>query len=375
MDSTQKVSHVAKYKRPWWKGIRQFWPLLFFTFFICLAVFLYSKGGKYRVMTGTAERVIERVAPLESARVVSVEVQVGDVVKAGDVIAQLDTSIIDAESAVLKERIMQARLEAKLEQLTLERQFAKALQEAEQSLRQAELEFNVNQIEYSALSKEVARMEPLLAQQLIDAGTLASMKSRETVLQEILKLGPGNIDALKEQVQHAKDQQQAALQRLQEINNFASATIEDEEEAVALINIRRDGYTLRAQQDGVIADVESRAGDVVNSGDAIASVLVDGPVRIVGFLPESNLSDMKIGTTASIYPSVSLRTSGIIPAHVAQVSPAVYSLPERASPVRGQLMRGRRVVFELDEQRALVPGETVSIEIHPLSADSLDGDS
>jgi multidrug resistance efflux pump len=372
MDTDKRVSHIATYKRPWWKGANQWWPLLVFVGFLFLAVFLHSKGGQYRVLTGTAERVIERIAPLESARVISVAVEVGDIVKAGDVIAQLDTSIIDAESAVLKERIMQARLEAKLEQLTLERQFEKARQDAEQALRQAELEFKVNQIEHRALAKEVERMEPLLEQQLIDAGVLASMKSRETVLREILKLGPENINVLQAQVQHAKDQQDAALLRLNDINEFTSATME--EEAVTLINIRRDGYTLRAQQDGVIADVEHRAGDVVDSGEAIASVLLDGPVRIVGFLTEGNLSDIQVGTAAKIYPSVSIRTSGIIPAHVTQVSPAVYSLPDRASPVRGQVVRGRRVTFELDEQRALVPGETVSIEIRSGSVDQSLGD-
>jgi len=70
-----------------------------------------------------------------------------------------------------------------------------------------------------------------------------------------------------------------------------------------------------------------------------------------------------VGTLANIYPSVSGNRAGVIPAHVTQISPAVYSLPERVSPIRGQLVRGRRVTFALEREATLVPGETVSIEI------------
>ena len=72
----------------------------------------------------------------------------------GDVIAQLDTGIIDAENAVQKERIVQARLDAQLEQLTLERQFSGALQDAERALRQAELELRLSSVEHDALVQE-----------------------------------------------------------------------------------------------------------------------------------------------------------------------------------------------------------------------------
>ena len=91
--------------------------------------------------------------------------------------------------------------------------------------------------------------------------------------------------------------------------------------------------------------------------------MIQGPIRVVGFLPESDLSAVAIGTPAKIYPTVSLRETGVISGRVAQISPAVYSLPERASPIRGQVVRGRRVVLELDEEANLIPGETVSIEI------------
>jgi len=363
MTTQNKISHVTQYRRPWWKGISQWWPLLVFVAFILIAVALYSNGGKYRVITGTAERVVETISPLETARIVKVHVKVGDRVEAGDIIAQLDTAIIDAESAVLKERIIQSRLESQLEQLTLERQFASAHQEAQQALRDAQMQFKIDTVEHDALVEEIARLEPLLQQQLIDAGVLVAKKARERVLREILTLSPDNIAALQAQVQRSELQKQSALARLKEMEALVDSNAEDQQEAVNLVNIRKDGYTLRALQSGVISEVEGHAGDVVEAGASIATILIDGPSRIVGFLTENNLSSVAIGTPANIYPTASVRDVGVVQAHVVQISPAVYSLPERVSPIRGQVVRGRRVILALEDEVQLVPGETVSIEI------------
>ncbi|MDF1859072.1 MAG: biotin/lipoyl-binding protein [Verrucomicrobiales bacterium] len=363
MAHSDEENHVTVYQRPWWMGVRQYWPLLVFVFFIVLAAFLYANGGKYRVMTGTAERIVENIAPLESARIESIHVKVGDRVKAGDIIAQLDTGIIDAENAVQKERIVRASLEAKLEQLTLERQFSSALQEAEQALREAKMDLRLNAVEHDALVKEIARLEPLQEKRLVSAESLAAKQARESVLRETLKLMPDHIEALAADVERAKEQQATALARMDEMKaNTASAT-DAQGEAIKLLNIRRDGYTLRAKQEGVVAEIDGQPGDVVEPGGTIASLLIQGPIRVVGFLPESDLSAVAIGTPANIYPTVSLRETGVISGRVAQVSPAVYSLPERASPIRGQVVRGRRVVLDLDEVVNLIPGETVSIEI------------
>ncbi|MGJ8640862.1 MAG: HlyD family secretion protein [Opitutaceae bacterium] len=362
MSKTQTVKHVTDYKRPWWKVARHWWPLFIFIFVAVIAALLYSNGGKYRVMSGTAERVIETIAPLESARVESISVKIGDIVSAGDVIAQLDTSIIDAEGAVLREQIQQSRLEAKLEQLTLERQFASALQEAEQALREAELEYKLSVVEHTALVEEVKRLEPLYKQQLLQAEVFLAKKAREGVLREMLALLPANIDALKSDVQRASMQKESAQNRIAEMHQN-SGTDGNEDEAINLLKIRRDGYTLRANQNGVVANIERQPGDVVEPGGAIVSLLIEAPSRIVGFLPESNLSAIAVGTPANIYPTVSLNQTGVVPARVVQISPAVYSLPERVSPIRGQVVRGRRVTFELLENVSLVPGETVSIEI------------
>ena len=174
---------------------------------------------------------------------------------------------------------------------------------------------------------------------------------------------PDHIEALASDVELAKEQKATAMARMKEIAEAMSNATDAEGGALKLLNTRRDSFTLRAKQEGVVAQVDSQPGDVVEPGGTIASLLIQGPIRVVGFLPESDLSVVAIGTPANIYPTVSLQKTGVIRGRVAQVSPAVYSLPERASPIRGQIVRGRRVVLELDEEPNLIPGETVSIEI------------
>lgn len=363
MSNTDNTTfHVTDYKRPWWKGLRNWWPLLVFIAVTVMAVGLYTNGGKYRVLTGTAERIVETIAPLDTARIASIEVAVGDHVKAGDIIAHLNTAMIDAEAAVLREQIEQSQLESQLEQLTLERQFSSALQEAEQALREAELEYKVSQVEHEALTKEINRLQPLYEQRLIEAELFVAKKAREEVLGEMLKLMPTNIQALQQDVEQSKSQKASAMQRLEAMKQSATEN-SGNGETLNLLKIRRDAYTLRVQQDGVVVSIDCQAGDVIESGGSIASILIDGPARIVGFLPENNLSTIEVGTPAIFYPSVSLKDTGVIPGHVLQISPAIYSLPERVSPIRGQVVRGRRVIFELDKEVTLVPGESISIEI------------
>lgn len=361
MSEPVKTAPITKYRRAKWKAARNWWPLLIFITIAFLAVILYNNGGKYRVMAGTAERIVESVSPLETARVAALQVQVGDRVQAGDVIVQLDTTIIDAEGAVLKERVEQSRLETRLEQLTLERQFASALQEAEQALREANMKFKLSRVEHVALLKELERLEPLYKQKLIEAEIFVAKAARQDVLSESLKLMPAHLEALKSEVERASSQKASAMARLEEMN--LSANENSSNEAVNLFDVRRDRYTLRAQRDGVVSSIEQQPGDVVQPGIPIVSILVDGPSRIEGFLPENNLSAIAMGTPANVYPTVSMRQVGVIRARVVQISPAVYSLPGRASPIRGQVVRGRRVTFALDEEVDLVPGETVSIEI------------
>lgn len=368
MSEQGKITHVTKYRRPWWKLSRNWWPLLVFIVVAAMAVYLYNHGGQYRVMSGTADRVIESVSPLETARIRELAVELGDRVKAGDIIAQLETAIIDAEGAVLRQKIEQSSLETRLEQLTLERQFASSLQDAEQALREADMEYKLSKVEHDALVEEIKRLEPLFNQQLIQAELFVTKKAREEVLGESLKLMPANLKALKAEVARAEAQKASAMARLGEMNEAVSA--EKANEAINLLEARRDRYTLRAQRDGVILRIDHQPGDVVQTGVPIVSILVDGPIRIVGFLPENNISAITVGTPAKIYPTVSLGEVGVIKARVAQISPAVYSLPGRASPIRGQTVRGRRVTFDLEEQVALVPGETVSIEIGSSSSAS-----
>ena len=361
MSEQGKITHVTKYRRPWWKLSRNWWPLIVFIVVAGVAVFLYNQGGQYRLMFGTANRVIESVSPLETARVRELAVELGDRVKAGDIIAQLETAIIDAEGAVLRQQIEQSSLETRLEQLTLERQFASSLQEAEQALREADMEYKLSKVEHAALVEEIKRMEPLFNQQLIQAELFVTKKAREEVLGESLKLMSPNLKALKAEVTRAEVQKASAMARLREMNEAVSA--EKANETINLLEARRDRYTLRARHDGVVSRIDHQAGDVVQTGVPIVSILVDGPIRIVGFLSESNISPIAIGARANIYPTVSMDKVGVISARVAQISPAVYSLPGRASPIRGQAVRGRRIIFDLEEQVALVPGETVSIEI------------
>jgi multidrug resistance efflux pump len=125
-----------------------------------------------------------------------------------------------------------------------------------------------------------------------------------------------------------------------------------------LVGLRRENYELRAARDGVVSLVLHNPGDVVSAGDPVVRVIA-GSEQVVGFLPEIQLAGLTIGEKVSINRSTGRGSS--VGGVVAAIGPEVQTLPGRISPIRGQPLRGRRVMVKLEVGHNFISGETVTI--------------
>jgi multidrug resistance efflux pump len=125
-----------------------------------------------------------------------------------------------------------------------------------------------------------------------------------------------------------------------------------------LINLRRESYVLRATREGIVSQIRHNPGDIVVAADPVLRV-IPGPDHIAGFLPEIQLSELKVGERVLI----TRRTGLGAPVHavVESIGPEVQTLPARLAPIRGQPLRGRRVMVKLADGHNFIPGETVTI--------------
>lgn len=114
---------------------------------VALAVFVYFHGGQFGGMTGAVVTTFDNAAPLETARLKELCVQVGDSVVKDAPLAQMDTSLLEAEKAVFE-----------AEALALEGELA-------------------------AVTTEVARLEKLLAQRLASEQDILSLRVKQKTLQ------------------------------------------------------------------------------------------------------------------------------------------------------------------------------------------------
>jgi multidrug resistance efflux pump len=214
------------------------------------------------------------------------------------------------------------------------------------------------------LSQEVTRLEDLLAQRLVDAQTLARIRAQHAAVAQAVQLHPAAIAALQAQLEEAVGQHQSLRQWLEGLGagtNTGFSAAPPEAERLGLLELRRRRYTLRAGAAGCVSRVLHQPGDVVSAGQPIVRLVVRGSHRVIGFLPETNARDLTLGMEVFI---TKRRGGGhSIPATVTALGPEILGLPGRISPIPGQTVRGRRVVFTPGTQIDLLPGEAVSVRV------------
>jgi len=328
--------HIGRPHVAWWRRLSGRWSFIFWLAAIVLAIFLLSHGGRMGGMSGMVESDRQDLAPMETARLENLLVKEGDRVLAGDLVAVMDSSVLDAEMTV--------------EKLQAERQFALAVTRAESELRDARIRQAERTGEYEVLDEEVTRLDALLKKQLTDARTVARVKARRQALKQSVDLYPAMITELEQNLAQARE-------RLQELNESMNA--DTGYGRLGLLELRRKSYSLRAYADGIVSRIYYRPGDMVQGGRTILTIVGEKVQRIVGYLPESSARDVSVGMTA--YVSSSSDPRSVVVAKVIAVTPDVLTLPNRVSPVPQRVLRGRRVILVPESEHQLLPGESVVI--------------
>jgi multidrug resistance efflux pump len=345
---------IHRHPAVWWSRVKDRWPFAVWLLAIVAAVFLYFHGGQFGGMSGVVQVVHENVGPLETARLKTVEVVVGQRVKKGDALATMDTTILDTEMAI--------------EKLQIERQFALAVSRAESDLRDLQIRKAESGGELEVLNTEVTRLEDLLAQHLIDAQTVALLRARQQALTRAMEVYPGMIKSLEDDLARVRARQGEIYAQLDSGTNLVAelpGELRNEVEAgrnrLGLLELRREAYVLRAGADGTVSELLHEPGDVVSAGMPIMVVVIDSAPQVVGFLPEANARDISVGMTA--YLRSTSGRGAIVRARIAALLPDIATLPTRVSPFPTQVYRGRRVVLVPTDPNDFLPGESVSIEL------------
>lgn len=217
------------------------------------------------------------LAPGLAGRLESVAVRIGDEVEAGQVLAKVD-------DRALRQQLAEARAQVRVAQATVERA----------------------RVDAELAARELARLEPLAAKELVSARDVDAQRGRVTGLQADIGIASARVDEARARVGRLEEQIRDA--------------------------------TLVAPFDGVVAQRFLDPGGMVQPGTVVLRVVEGGPLRVRFRVPEHEVAGLVTGLSLTVTTG---GTAAAFEGHVARISGEV-SRGDRAVVVEGVLSEAER---------------------------------
>lgn len=313
------------------------------------------------------------VAAQVNGQVTDVTVDIGDVVKAGDVLVRIDSSALEAQAAQAK-----AGLEAAASNLSLLQDPAKA-----QDLAAAQAAVNAASAAYTRASngptdeeRRMALAQLMQAQAAVGIAQAAYnvVKGNPNIgmLPQSLQLQQATLAQEAAQAQYDKlmkgatadlvagayaqlESARAQLQRLQDGAKpaqvaAAEAQVHAAEYALYLAQLQVSKATVKAPIDGIVSKVQTAAGSLAGPGAPLLTLLSQD-VRVTIPVEEARLSQLAIGQPARIsvaaYPGRAF--AGAVAIVAPELDPATRTVQVTIRPT--------------DDEGLLAPGMSATVEL------------
>lgn len=382
--------------------LRGRWPWAIWLVVLGVVAWLFAeRNGTPRAM-GIAETLQISLGPLEPARVVAIEVQPGQRVAAGQVVARLDTSLIEADMAVIEAEIRRLRGEldkelvvATQDQLELTTRLATSAEQASLKLIEARTGEARNRAELAALDAEIGRLEQLVAQQLAPVEPLNELKRERAALAEDRSGNERSIRLLEQHVadslarlerwrskslafarEHARTGPASSSGDGVEAAEVDAATayvqpihsaMEVQERMLERLQREKDAALLRAPIASRVAAVLLQPGSIADSNLPVLTLMAEQTDRVVAWVGEPEATSLRPGQHALLRPR-----SGSGPpcrAKVLSLGPAVTLAPERFWPIFDRPWYSREAVLRIEEPGprqgsnlpGVLPGQTFEV--------------
>ncbi|WP_440981964.1 HlyD family secretion protein [Shinella sumterensis] len=262
---------------------------------------------------GRIEAVEIDVSAKSPGRISEILVDEGDLVKAGDVLARMDTAELEA-----KRRQAQAQLRRAIISVDTARTLI-AQREAEKTAAGAVLA--QRQAEHDVAQRTLTRSEQLAAndtisQQILDNGRAAerSAAAAEAAAEAQLAASDAAINAARAQVVDAE------------------ALVDAERAAIEAIDTEIDDGTLRAPRDGRVQYRVAQPGEVLGSAGRVLNLVDLEDVSMTFFLPTAQAGRVAIGTEVRLVldaaPQFVIPAKATFVADVAQFTPKTVESEE-----------------------------------------------
>ncbi len=322
--------------------------------------FASTDRSKDLILIGTVDANQVIVNSQITGRIQKLLVDEGTVVKAGDVVAELDPSELQAAKRAAEATL--ASLRSQVSQTRATEQMTKGTTVSDVANARARLQAAQAQLTQAEADLERIRLDTQRTVSLAEQG-IASAQDRDRA-QSALKAQQALVQSLGEQVRAAQADVNSAIARTHQTRAAEStvaatqAQVANAQAALAEANTRL-GYTrILAPVSGVVSVRAAREGEVVNPASPIVTIIDFDDTWVRAPLPETYSDGIGVGDTLPVRLPSGERIQGKV----------IYKAAEFDFATQRDVSRQKRdiktIILKLavpNPRRALVPGQTAEV--------------
>ncbi|MGK7873349.1 MAG: efflux RND transporter periplasmic adaptor subunit [Xenococcaceae cyanobacterium] len=301
--------------------------------------------------TGTvaAFELIPVLSQAKELQIKQVLVDEGAFVKAGQVLARLDDSVLRAQLAQAMASVAQA--EARLAELRAGTR-SEEIARARENVRSAEAEVVQAESDLDLARKRVQRNQNLEAEGAITRDSLDEVLNEERSKQSSLQQAQASLREAQQQLA----QLQAGPRR--EVIAQAEAQLAEDKAQVQLVTAQLKDTRVVAPVSGKVAERDARVGDITSSSETLFTIIENGRLELRVKVLETQLPQIRPGQRVEI-------TSG------ADSSLMLSGTLREIEPIVDEESRQAIVKVDLPAQKSLKPGMFLRASITTSAATSL----
>jgi HlyD family secretion protein len=256
---------------------------------------------------GRIEAVEIDIAAKIAGRIKAILVNEGDFVTSGQIVARMDTEVLDAQLREAEANLRKAQSAVETMQYqTAQRQSEEAAASALVAQREAE---------FAVAKKRLARLEPLARTGAIAAQDLDDIQAQVLSAQAMVRAAKAQMVAAGAAIATVKSQEIEAL-----------SVVEAARATVARLQADINDSNLKATRDGRVQYRIAQPGEVVASGGKVLNLLDLGDVYMTFFLPTAVAGGVAIGSEVRLV--LDAAPDYVIPATVSFVADVAQFTPK-----------------------------------------------
>ncbi len=283
----------------------------------------------FTASNGRIEAVEIDVATKTAGRLISVLPREGDVVTAGQILAEMDTTVLRAQLREAEAELRRARSAVvSAHNIKKQRESEKSAAEAVVLQRQAELEL---------AQKKVVRAEPLAKKNALSLQELESRIAEQYRLQATVKAAEANVAGAEAAIEAAKS-------RVIEVEQSVAAV----EATIQRLQAEIDDCSLKAPRDGRVQFKIAHPGEVLSAGGKVINLVDLGEVYMTFFLPTASAGRVRIGSEVRLV--LDAAPLYVFPATVSYVADVAQFTPKTVETAEERQKLMFRVKAQFDKE-------------------------